>query len=117
MQPRFPVLRVLNDSFCPKTFVRPLNPPGNLATISLLSPPSCIYKKTFIGGAGAAIADTEARDHSGMTALHHAAIRGHQNILLLLLHAEADFNAVTGNEDSPLHLVSLPVKILCDVVA
>ena len=40
-----------------------------------------------------------------MTALHHAAVRGHQNILLLLLHAEADMNAVTANADTPLHLV------------
>ena len=40
-----------------------------------------------------------------MTALHHAAVRGHQNILLLLLHAEADMSAVTANDDTPLHLV------------
>ena len=55
---------------------------------------------------GGSIADTDVRDHYGMTPLHHASIRGHQNVLLLLLHAEADINAVTSNGDTPLILVS-----------
>ena len=57
-----------------------------------------------IDGSGS-IADTDVRDHNGMTPLHQASIRGHQNILLLLLHAEADINAVTCNGDTPLILV------------
>lgn len=65
------------------------------------------------GSGSGDIADTEMRDHSMMTSLHHAAIRGHQNILLLLLHAEANINAVTGNGDTPLHLASLHGRESC----
>jgi len=42
----------------------------------------------------------------GMTALHHAASRGHQNAMLLLMHKGANLEPVNHSLDTPLHLAS-----------
>ena len=38
-----------------------------------------------------------------MSPIHCAAMKGHQNVLLLLLHANADRNALDDEKNSPLH--------------
>jgi ankyrin repeat protein len=44
----------------------------------------------------------------GSTALHHAAWRGHADVVKLLLQAGADVNAKTrSNSETPLHLAAM----------
>ena len=46
------------------------------------------------------------KDAYGMSPIHCAAMKGHQNVLLLLLHADADRNALDDEKNSPLHLAA-----------
>ncbi len=43
-------------------------------------------------------------DGNNWTALHYASARGHQNILLLLLHAGVDINCETDDNYTPLSI-------------
>lgn len=52
-------------------------------------------------------ADLGATDENNWTALHYAAARGHQNVLLLLLHAGVEINCQTNDKYTPLHLSCL----------
>ena len=47
------------------------------------------------------------RDHDNYTALHHACIRGHQNVVTMLLDKGADVNAVSAQGETPLHAAAL----------
>lgn len=46
------------------------------------------------------------KDVYGMTPIHYAAMKGHQNILLLLLHADADHNAIDAEKNTALHVAA-----------
>ena len=46
------------------------------------------------------------KDAFGMTPIHYASMKGHQNILLLLLHADADQNALDNENNTPLHVAA-----------
>ena len=46
------------------------------------------------------------KDVNGMTPLHYACLRGHQNVLLLLLHADAYHNACDIKNNTALHLAA-----------
>ena len=46
------------------------------------------------------------KDVFGMTPIHYASMKGHQNILLLLLHADADHNAIDNEKNTPLHVAA-----------
>ena len=46
------------------------------------------------------------KDINGMTPLHYACLRGHQNVLLLLLHADAYHNACDIKSNTALHLAA-----------
>ncbi|XP_011335014.1 ankyrin repeat and SAM domain-containing protein 1A isoform X3 [Ooceraea biroi] len=52
-------------------------------------------------GPGANVQDT-----SGYSALHHAAVNGHRDVVRLLLQYEASTNVVDGKGSSPLHLAA-----------
>lgn len=51
-------------------------------------------------------ADPNDTDSDGQTGLHCAAARGHQNTLLLLLHANANPNAIDSRGNSALHVAA-----------
>ena len=46
------------------------------------------------------------KDVYGMTPIHYASMKGHQNILLLLLHADADHNATDDEKNTALHMTA-----------
>ena len=46
------------------------------------------------------------KDAFGRTPIHYASMKGHQNILLLLLHADADHNAIDNEKNTPLHVAA-----------
>ncbi|KAF7397886.1 hypothetical protein HZH68_009108 [Vespula germanica] len=46
------------------------------------------------------------QDASGYTALHHAALNGHREVVKLLLQYEASTNVVDAKGSSPLHLAA-----------
>ncbi|XP_063237458.1 ankyrin repeat and sterile alpha motif domain-containing protein 1B [Bacillus rossius redtenbacheri] len=46
------------------------------------------------------------QDNSGYSALHHAALNGHKDVVKLLLTHEASTNIVDGKGSSPLHLAA-----------
>ena len=52
-------------------------------------------------------ADVEFRDEQGLTALHHAVLSGHGDVVHVLLRHGADINARTTKMGSPLSLAAL----------
>lgn len=46
------------------------------------------------------------QDNSGYSALHHAALNGHQDVVQLLLTHEASTNILDAKGSSPLHLAA-----------
>ncbi|XP_057381430.1 ankyrin repeat and SAM domain-containing protein 1A-like [Daphnia carinata] len=49
---------------------------------------------------------SNVQDSSGYSALHHASLNGHREIVVLLLEHEASPNIVDGKGSSPLHLAA-----------
>lgn len=57
--------------------------------------------------------DVEIVDDNNWNALHYAALRGHQNTLLLLLHAGININSSTYDNNTPLHLACINGHLNC----
>jgi uncharacterized protein len=55
-------------------------------------------------------ADVNARDHEGFTALHHAASRGDNEMILYLVKYGADPKAVTRDGRTTVDLANGPVQ-------
>src|SRR3989338_3167952 len=52
-------------------------------------------------------ADVNAKDVSGLSPLHMAAVNGHKDVVELLLAKGADVNAKDGNGLNPLHTAAV----------
>jgi ankyrin repeat protein len=59
-------------------------------------------------------ADLNAKNSEGWTALHHAAKRGHKELILILIDASADLNAQTNTGKIPADYSNSKVRYLFD---
>jgi ankyrin repeat protein len=55
-------------------------------------------------------ADVNARDHEGYTALHHAAARGDNEMIMYLVQHGADVRAVTRDGRTTVDMANGPVQ-------
>lgn len=56
--------------------------------------------------------DLDFCDHLGLTALHHAALSGYEDVVEVLIQAGADVNAKSLHFGTPLHLACLKSRTL-----
>ena len=92
-----PVTGQLDEQTRAKLIIK--KPPSQVSFIEAIKRNDIITVKALI----AAEADVNAKDKSGETPLHIAAVRGYQEITSLLIAEGADVNARDGRELTPLH--------------
>ena len=63
---------------------------NDITTSGLYKPANCI----------------NCKDVYGMTPIHYACMKGHQNVVLLLLHADADHNVIDNEKNTALHVAA-----------